>query len=963
MFAHLLLRRFAFVAGLAGMFLVALVSDGRAAADGAPQGSAVTDHAAVIRAYRAALSRTALTDVERGRPHVTARDEAERDRRLLHAASGAIAVGAPDVALSRYLARLSTRAARDTTAVLLRARAHAALSNFREARDALRTLDAAAPDDPDVVRLRTRVLIATDDLARLDSTSATGLARGVAAAHAAYLAARGDLMRTLLRWSEADSLYHATLAASIASEDSAAALAGLAAVLYQNKDYAGALNLYDRLLTFRPLSARYCVGLADDLVRLGRVQEAIAVLKEAVALDPWSEDAHYWLGNGYTDVNYSDLPDRCARAFPDSADTATVKTLAALRSLIARGDVQRSETAVRRFARAHAELAEPWVLLGSLLWSRGASDSAAAAFRQALQRCPLYGRAHNGLAKALEQKRLAADVHAPAYEATFAAALTPRIPDINRFVINYDGLPARIQKRVALSIEPWATFVPVLVASGATFYIKPLYEKLSETPYQASLRNQRIEYDSRLWDDVRGCGGHHTVTGIEDVERTIRGRYNTVLHELTHQVHGVLTPHDARRIQNAYASAKAREAKGTDAFVSRYQASSVWEYFAEGMNSYSTPRRDAYDPRDITRERLAARDTTLVNLITEFSRVTDVEPYYAPALTAAAQDDISNGDLPSAIQKLTDARKRSPDDEAVLVTLSTAFALQANVAGAIELGEEAVRKHPDSADALIALATARYLESGDPGDRLAQLTNGREKVRETDRYRVDQELADTYLAAGFLHDAAEAAKRVLSYQNDNPGALWTLGTTYSLMNNHADARAAFEKALLARSGITRLRMDYAAALLRAERRAAADSQVAESRLLSPSNPFVETIAGWSAWLGGDLAAARTHLDAAAAQAPWLDLAQILRARVWIAVGDNLMGADAMLSGAAQRFEHHVAPSFVYIPEESSWLLAHALPASEMVLVHEGLAELAQKRGNAGAAQREARAARGILHVE
>ena len=33
---------------------------------------------------------------------------------------------------------------------------------------------------------------------------------------------------------------------------------------------------------------------------------------------------------------------------------------------------------------------------------------------------------------------------------------------------------------------------------------------------------------------MRGAGGFNTVTGIEDVERTIFDRYNTVLHELTH---------------------------------------------------------------------------------------------------------------------------------------------------------------------------------------------------------------------------------------------------------------------------------------------------------------------------------------------------------------------------------------------------------------------------------------------
>ena len=94
--------------------------------------------------------------------------------------------------------------------------------------------------------------------------------------------------------------------------------------------------------------------------------------------------------------------------------------------------------------------------------------------------------------------------------------------------VNWKSLSPRHQKRVALSVAPWQAFVPVLVEGGATYYIKPLYMLLGECPDLETLRDQRINYDSRLWDDVRGCGGYHTVTGIEDVERTIFDRYDTV---------------------------------------------------------------------------------------------------------------------------------------------------------------------------------------------------------------------------------------------------------------------------------------------------------------------------------------------------------------------------------------------------------------------------------------------------
>src|SRR6185503_3292818 len=177
---------------------------------------------------------------------------------------------------------------------------------------------------------------------------------------------------------------------------------------------------------------------------------------------------------------------------------------------------------------------------------------------------------------------------------------------------------------VALSIAPWQRYLPALIEGGHTYYIKPLHQLLSESPGQETLRDQRIEYDSRLWDDVRGCGGYHTVTGIEDVERSIFGRYDTVLHELSHQVHSVLPADDSRVIQEHYRRAKARDDSTRNGFLSRYAGGSVYEYFAEGANALGSPKRDAYDPREVVRERLAAMDPDLQKLVREYFARTDV---------------------------------------------------------------------------------------------------------------------------------------------------------------------------------------------------------------------------------------------------------------------------------------------------------------------------------------------------
>ncbi|MBL0062607.1 MAG: hypothetical protein IPP40_14260 [bacterium] len=249
--------------------------------------------------------------------------------------------------------------------------------------------------------------------------------------------------------------------------------------------------------------------------------------------------------------------------------------------------------------------ARDYVVDGSKEWMRGEFEAAMGHFFAALDLVPDYGRAHNGVAKCLEQMRLRENVYRAADQAAFDAKPYPQIPMIEQYILNWESLSERHKKQVAISVEPWKDYIPVLVASGSHHYIKPLHEKLSEVPGLETIADQRISYDSRLWDDVRGCGGYTTVTGVEDVERSIYNKYNTVLHELTHQVHGVFPPEDQQKIEDLYREASAKDAAGEEVFASRYQGSSVWEYFAEGMNSYFSP-----DETSLTPARLPKSDSS-----------------------------------------------------------------------------------------------------------------------------------------------------------------------------------------------------------------------------------------------------------------------------------------------------------------------------------------------------------------
>ena len=357
-------------------------------------------------------------------------------------------------------------------------------------------------------------------------------------------------------------------------------------------------------------------------------------------------------------------------------------------------------------SRANPAWVDAVVRLASLDFEDGRFEAARDRANAALTLCPEYGRAHAVLAKALESQRFAVDVHRAGYERRFAAAPMPEVPGIERFVVNWKSLSPRHQKRVALSVAPWRQYLPVLAAGGLDYYIKPMYMLLSETPGQETLRDQRIGYDSRLWDDVRGCGGYHTITGVEDVERTIFDRYDTVLHEMTHQVHGVLTYDQSRGILELYRRTKQRDELDHDSFLSRYAGGAVEEYLAEGANALFSPDRDAYDPRDVVRSRLLKKDPDLKALVERLMAQTDVSASYPVAYTNAGDDFVYRGKVDEALPYYEKALALKPDEESALLSYARALDLGNRGPEMIAAAERAADAHPTSGAVVAEAAEA-----------------------------------------------------------------------------------------------------------------------------------------------------------------------------------------------------------------------------------------------------------------
>ena len=833
--------------------------------------------------------------------------------------------GQPDEA-----AKLARSLAPEASNRLARAQVALAVQDFETARGLLGQLEAS--DDPEVRSIRYRWEFVRDHSAAVDSLTRARLALG-GGPLAPELLAAARLAYEQLDNPRADSLYSRALAAlrtggspSDARARSAAHL-GRALVMQKRREWDASLAELERSLAEHAHSAAL-EALANTLVRLGRTDEAISAVEWGVRLNPYHESSHYFLGNGYARKNYTQLVAAYPQAF---AGAAGRRALASADAALAAGDRAGARRGYERLVKQRPGGVEARVRLASLDFEDGRFAEARDGCFAALRTCPEYGRAHAVLAKALESQRFVVDVHRAEYERRFAAEAMPEVNGIERFVVNWKSLAPRHQKRVALSIAPWQQFVPVLVDGGATFYIKPLYQLLGECPNLETLRDQRINYDSRLWDDVRGCGGYHTVTGIEDVERTIFDRYNTVLHELAHQVHGVLPADDSRVIQEHYRRAKARDDVTHDSYLSRYAGGSVHEYFAEGSNALHSPRRDRYDPREVVRERLSTMDPELETLVKSLHGRVDVSGSYAVAYASGGDDRVGRGKVEEGLPFYRKALERKPDEETALISYANALVLGGRAAQAESIATRAVAAHPASGPARLALAEARW-HAGRGLDHIrSELVAARREVRAEDRYQVDQALGAYAWNAGDAAAALAAYDSVIAYQSDSPAGLRGRAAALALGGQADSAFKLYDEAVRTRTGVVDLRCDFAFDLLWAGRLDQARRQLDEAKLLDAENPTAEALRAWAALEAGDRVRAAAHVRQALAWGAWCDLARIVEGGI-AARGGGRAAAERAWAPVRKRLQEAAPPEYVFRAKLSTWERVHALPAAERRLM-------------------------------
>jgi tetratricopeptide (TPR) repeat protein len=424
------------------------------------------------------------------------------------------------------------------------------------------------------------------------------------------------------------------------------------------------------------------------------------------------------------------------------------------------------------------------------------------------------------------------------------------------------------------------------------------------------------------------------VTGIEDVERTIFDRYDTVLHELTHQVHGVLTADQSRAIQELYRQAKERDDRTRDGFLSRYAGGSVWEYFAEGANALKSPRRDAYDPREIVGERLTALDPDLERLVREYFAISDVSASYPVAYVNAGYDRLERGEVEPAVAFCEKALARDPDEETALQALVYGLSLRKDERTA-EAAGTALRAHPASGQVATTASEALWHTGTSLEACIAQLQRARNAVRPEDRYLVDLALGRYFWIQGDAAMSRAAYDSALAYQSDNPEALWGKASALALAADWDSSFALYDQAVRLRTGVVGLRTDYARDLLHAGRREEAEAQLREAGLLDAEDPMAEALRGWSAMVAGDWNGARAHLDRALELGPWNDTARILMTWTRGPDGSPMERNEEMRRSLREEMKRKTSPDYVYRPKLAQWRSVHEFPAVERRLLEEG----------------------------
>ena len=346
------------------------------------------------------------------------------------------------------------------------------------------------------------------------------------------------------------------------------------------------------------------IGLGRAHLLLGRASIAQAYADQALLSDAQSEPAMTLAVRARIRARQFEAAMQCAADYTGRIVAPSAPLLAAQASALFR--VQRTEDAglvYKAVIERDPLHAEAHLRLGSGLMNPrtvviGLEIHAAVAAMQrgelaraiaALSTCLAVDSdnpvVHRLLGEALLQQRTLASM-AMRDEAFARLRTALAAPDVGSlpiadFMPAYDQLTGARRAVVERAMALFGSRLKRMIVIGGKHDLLLEVDRTTDSESRSMLRGRRT-FDGRVWDDVRGIGGLSAATGIEALDEAAQHGFDTLVHELAHQVHYyALKPVDQARIRELY-----HKAKQQGFCLDYYAATNEAEYFGQGVEAF-----------------------------------------------------------------------------------------------------------------------------------------------------------------------------------------------------------------------------------------------------------------------------------------------------------------------------------------------------------------------------------------
>lgn len=372
------------------------------------------------------------------------------------------------------------------------------------------------------------------------------------------------------------------------------------------EDPVASWRAFQEALLASPVHEEARIGLGRAHLLLGRAPIALAYAEQTLSTDALSEPAMTLAVRARIRARLFDQATASAEEYRSRLDAPGAQLLAAQASSLFR--VQRNEEAAlvyRSVLERDPMHSEAHLRLGSGLSSprevtiteslrsavasmrAGDLEAAIAAFAAEVAREPDHPVAHRLLGEALLQQRAMAcmALRDQAFSRLRSAQQLPDLRDIPiaDFLPAYDSLSGERRAVVDRAMALFGSRLERMIVIGGRHDLLLELDRTTDAPSRSTLRGKRT-FDGRVWDDVRGIGGLCAATGIEALDDAAQFGFDTLVHEIAHQVHYyALKQADQARIRDLY-----KKARELGRCLDYYAATNEAEYFGQGVEAFAS---------------------------------------------------------------------------------------------------------------------------------------------------------------------------------------------------------------------------------------------------------------------------------------------------------------------------------------------------------------------------------------